>query len=98
MALAGVVGELGLTAMSRACAVNLGVALLFSVLALAGAAFALAGPVTLVRMLGTIAMVTGALGASLQAYLLRSYCGRDWEDLAQRFGRKDGGATAALPA
>jgi hypothetical protein len=48
----------------------------FAVAAALGAGFAALGPVPLIRILGTIALVAGAAGCALQLYALRQFAPR----------------------
>jgi hypothetical protein len=57
---------------------------MFAVGALLGAGFALMGPVPLVRMLGTAALILGAAGCALQVYALRTFTPRAYALLRSR--------------
>ena len=48
----------------------------FAVAAVLGAAFALLGPVALVRIFGAVALMAGAAGCALQVYALREFAPR----------------------
>ena len=57
----------------------------FAIAAALGAAFALIGPVTLIRIFGTIAFVCGAAGCALQLYALHEFAPRAYALLRRRF-------------
>jgi hypothetical protein len=58
---------------------------MFAVAAALGAAFALMGPVTLIRIFGAIAFVCGAAGCALQLYALHEFAPRAYALLRRRF-------------
>ena len=71
---------------------------MFAVAAALGAAFALLGPVTLIRIFGAIAFVGGAAGCALQLYALHEFAPRAYGLLVRRFGRGYYNVADTLPA
>ena len=67
---------------SRVLVVSL---VMFAVAAALGAAFALFGPVALIRIFGAVALVGGAAGCALQIYALRQFAPRAYALLYRRF-------------
>ena len=71
---------------------------MFAVAALLGAGFALFGPVTLIRVFGTIAFVGGAAGCALQLYALRAFAPRTYALLVRRWSASRATSAGTLPA
>ena len=70
---------------------------LFAVGAAIGAGFAVLGPVTLIRVLGVVALVGGAAGCALQLYALREFAPRAHVLLQRRIRGGFGQVAAEVP-
>ena len=71
---------------------------MFAVAAALGAAFALLGPVMLIRVFGAVALVGGAAGCALQLYALREFAPRAYALLYRRFHRGYYDVASTLPS
>lgn len=76
------------------------VCVFFAVAAAFGAAFAMFGPVFLIRVLGLAAVAFAALGCAVQLYALRTFAPEAYAALRERFVgyRQRVGETIAVPA
>ena len=70
---------------------------MFAVAAALGAGFALIGPVTLIRIFGTIAFVCGVAGCAVQLYALHAFAPRAYALLVGKFRNRYYNVADTLP-
>ena len=71
---------------------------MFAVAAALGAAFALVGPIALIRIFGTIAFLGGAAGCALQLYALHAFAPRAYALLIRKFRHRYYNVADTLPS
>ena len=71
---------------------------MFAVAAALGAAFALIGPVALIRIFGTIAFVGGVAGCAVQLYALHAFAPRAYGLLVSKFRHRYYNVADTLPS